>query len=163
MPVFFPKAMVKQSNCLGADVCMEENIFLEHTGRVVIVVVVLAGLLGLLLDRRMSHCPVSYIYIDGLSDVFFKNWRYLIASSTVASLTSTFLGQNLLKAVAYSPFTGWSSGLILSLYCDGCLSTSWILYSCSLLTSPCSVTDTLTGFSCWLDLLYPYPELLLLC
>ena len=25
MPVFFPKAMVKQSNCLGADVCMEEK------------------------------------------------------------------------------------------------------------------------------------------
>ena len=24
---FFPKAMVKQSNCLGADVCMEEKYF----------------------------------------------------------------------------------------------------------------------------------------
>ena len=27
VPVFFPKAMVKQSNCLGADVCMEEKYF----------------------------------------------------------------------------------------------------------------------------------------
>ena len=27
MPVFFPKAMVKQSNCLGADVIMEEKYF----------------------------------------------------------------------------------------------------------------------------------------
>ena len=25
MPVFFPRAMVKQFNCLGADVCMEEK------------------------------------------------------------------------------------------------------------------------------------------
>ena len=142
-----------------------KNIFLEHTGWVVIVVVVLAGPLDLLLDRRTSYCPMSYMSMASAmsSSLFFKNWPYLIASSTVASLTSTFLGQNLLKAVTYSPFTGWSSGLILSLYCDGCLSTSWILYSCSLLTGPCSVTDTLTSFSCWLDLPYPYPELLLLC
>ena len=55
--------------------------------------------------------------------LLFKKWPYLIASSTVASLTSTFLGWNLLKAFAYSPFTGRSSGLILSLYCDGCHST----------------------------------------
>ena len=137
-----------------------KNIFLEHTGWVVIVVVVLAGPLDLLLDCRTSHC----LMVSAMSSsLFFKNWPYLIASSTVASLTSTFLGWDLLKAVTYSPFTGWSSGLTLSLYCDGCLSTSWILYSCSLLTGPCSVTDTLTGFLCWLDLLYPYPELLLLC
>ena len=65
-----------------------------------------------------------FIYISMASvmssSLFFKNWPYLIASSTVASLTYTFLGQNLLKAVAYSPLIGWSSGLILSLYCDGC-------------------------------------------
>ena len=144
-----------------------KNIFLEHTWLVVIVVAVLAGLLDLLLDCRTFHCPMSYIYISMASAIssslFFKNWPYLIASSTVASLSSTFLGQNLLKAVTYSPLTGWSSGLIQSLYCDGCLSTSWIFYSWSLLTSPCSVTDTLTGFSCWLDLLYPYPKVLLLC
>ena len=62
MPVLFPKAMVKQSNYLGADVCIEEkNIFLEHTGQVVIVVDVLAGPMGLLLDHRMSRCLMSYI------------------------------------------------------------------------------------------------------
>ena len=48
-----------------------KNIFLEHTWLVVIVVVVLAGPLDLLLDRRTFRCPMSYIYIDGLSDVFF--------------------------------------------------------------------------------------------
>ena len=101
-----------------------KNIFLEHTWLVVIVVVVLAGPQDLLLDCRMFRCPMSYIYISMASamssSLFFKNWPYLIASSTVASLTSTFLGWNLLKAVGYSPLTGWSSGLILSLYCDGC-------------------------------------------
>ena len=142
-----------------------KNIFLEHTGWVVIFVVVLAGPLDLLLDCRMSRCLVSYMSMASAmsSLLFFKKWPYLIASSTVASLTSTFLGWNLLKAFTYSPYTGHSSGLILSLYCDGCLSTSCLLYSCSLLTGPCSMTDTLTGFSCWLDLLYPYPGLLLLC
>ena len=62
-------------------------------------------------------------------------------------LTSTFLGQNLLNDLAYSPVAGQSSGLSLSRYCDGCLRTSCILYSCSLLTGPFSMTDTLTGLS----------------
>ena len=132
-----------------------KNIFLEHTEWVVIVVVVLACLLDLLLlGRRMFHCPTSYMSMASMmsSSLLFKKWPYFIASSTVASFTSTFLGQNLLKAFTYSPLASRSSGLILSLYCDGCHSTSCILYSCSLLTGPCSITDTLTSFSCWFTL-----------
>ena len=80
------------------------------------------------------------------SSLLFKYWPNLMASSTVALLTSTFLKQNLLKDLAYSPVTGQSSGLSLSQYFDGCLSISCILYSCSLLTDLFNVTDTLTGF-----------------
>ena len=43
-----------------------------------------------------------------------KYWLNLMASSTVASLTSTFLGQNLLRDLTYSPVAGRSSGLSLS-------------------------------------------------
>ena len=81
------------------------------------------------------------------SSLLFKYWPNLMASSTVASLTSTFLGQNLLNDFAYSPVAGLSSDFSLSQYCDGCLSTSCILYSCSLLTGPFNVTDMLNGLS----------------
>ena len=60
------------------------------------------------------------------SSLLFKYWPNLMASSTVASLISTFLGQNLLNDLAYFPVAGLSSGLSLSQYCDGCLSTSCI-------------------------------------
>ena len=56
-----------------------------------------------------SSIPVGMTYMLRASAIssslLFKKWPYLIASSTVASLTSTFLGQNLLKAFAYSTFS----------------------------------------------------------
>ena len=112
---------------------------LGHTGWVVIGPVVLeVQLLTLPLVHRMCHSQDSCIY--QWAQLLFKYWLNLMASSTIASLTSTFLGQNLLKDLAYSPVTGRSSGLSLSWYCDGCLSTSCILYSCFLLTGPFNVT-----------------------
>ena len=73
-----------------------KNIFLEHTGWVVIVVVVLAGLLDLLLDRRMSHCQMSYIYIDGLSDVRFAFLQELAILNSF--LDSSFINFHLFGA-----------------------------------------------------------------
>ena len=96
------------------------------------------------------------------SSLFLRYWLNLMTSSTVALFTSTFLGQNLLNIFAYSPVTGWSSGLILSLYCDGCLSTSCILYNCSFVTGLLNVTDTLVYWvcKCCFDHHYSYSYLL---
>ena len=52
---------------------------------------------------------------------FIMKWLNPTTSSIVALLTSTFLRQNLLKDLAYSPVAGCSLGGSLSLYCDGCL------------------------------------------
>ena len=57
------------------------------------------------------------------SDFFMKRPKPT-TSSTVASLTLTFLGQNLLNDLVYSPVAGRSLGGSLSLYGDGCLRTS---------------------------------------
>ena len=106
--------------------------YLGHTGQVVIGPVVLeVQLMTLLLVHRTCHSPDSYIYIyiyismaSAMSSLLlFKYWPNLMASSTIALLTSTFFGQNLLKDLAYSPVAGRSSGLSLSRYCDGCLSS----------------------------------------
>ena len=91
----------------------------------------LAGPLGLpFLNHKMFHFLMFYkcqLPQQCLLCSSLRSGHIFIASSTVASLTSTFLGRNWLKALAYSPFARRSSGLILSLYCDGCRSTSWIL------------------------------------
>ena len=86
----------------------------------------------------------SIASVTSASDFFMKQPKPT-TSSTVASLTSTFLGWNLFNDLVYSPVAGHSLGGSLSLYCDGCLRTSFILNSWSLLTGPVRVTCTLIG------------------
>ena len=76
-------------------------------------------------------------------------------------MTSTFSGQNLLSDLVYSPVAGHSLGGSLSLYCDGCLRTSWILNSWSLLTGQMRVSWSLVGLSWKLLLVLLDPPLLL--
>ena len=104
VPVFLPNAMVKQSNCLHAEFCT--------------VVSYASGLYWL-----GSHCSSSswgsasgsssgpydasspkvqkmLIALVMLFSLLFRYWPYRTASSRIASLTSTFFGQNLLNVLA---------------------------------------------------------------